>query len=220
MFDIFTREGLISFLYFLPALLLSLSIHEFGHAITAYKLGDKSQKTLGRLTLSPFRHIDILGFTCIALFGFGWGKPVMVDDRNFKNKGRDNMLVALAGPMFNIVLAILLTLILKVLTVTGVYNFVYYLTLDSNSTGNIIAQILVYTIEFNVIFAVFNLIPVPPFDGSKVLYFFLPYKAKNWMDNLEKYSIIILLILFLTPITDIIISPAYSLVYLLILFLI
>ena len=84
MFDIFTREGLIEFLYFLPALLLSLAIHEFGHAIVAYKLGDRSQKAQGRLTLSPFAHIDWFGFLSIALIGIGWGKPVMVDDRNFE----------------------------------------------------------------------------------------------------------------------------------------
>ena len=220
MFSILTREGLISFLYFLPALLLSLSIHEFGHAYTAYKLGDKSQKALGRLTLSPFRHIDIVGFECIALFGFGWGKPVMVDDRNFKKRGRDNMLVALAGPMSNLALALVVTLILKILSITNVYNLIYYLSLSSASKGNIVATILTYTIEFNVVFAIFNLIPFPPFDGSKILYYFLPYNMKKRMDNLERYSILILLILFLTPITDYIIAPAYGLIYLLILFLI
>ena len=220
MFDIFTREGLISFLYFLPALLLSLSIHEFGHAFVAYKLGDKSQKALGRLNLSPFAHIDWMGFLCIALFGFGWGKPVMVDDRYFKKRGRDNMLVALAGPGFNICLALLVTLILKVLSVTGVYDVIKYLVEESHSTAsNVIATVLIYTIEFNIVFAVFNLIPLPPFDGSKVLYYFLPYNAKKWMDKLERYSLVILIILFVTPITSVIISPAYTLINFLLRFL-
>ncbi|MBQ8042989.1 MAG: site-2 protease family protein [Clostridia bacterium] len=207
MFDIFTREGLIEFLYFLPALLLSLAIHEFGHAYVAYKLGDRSQKAQGRLTLSPFAHIDWFGFISIALIGIGWGKPVMVDDRNFEKRGKGNMLVALAGPMFNLGLAVVVTIILKILMVVGVFANV-----ATNNALAIVFNILLLMIEFNVIFAVFNLIPLPPFDGSKVLYYFLPYKAKQWFDKLEQYSFWILLILFLTDWYVYIITPAYALV--------
>ena len=207
MFDIFTREGLIEFLYFLPALLLSLAIHEFGHAIVAYKLGDRSQKAQGRLTLSPFAHIDWFGFLSIALIGIGWGKPVMVDDRNFEKRGKGNMLVALAGPMFNLGLALVVTVLLKILLVVGVFDVV-----ATNSVMAIIFNILLLMIQFNIIFAVFNLIPLPPFDGSKVLYYFLPYKAKQWFDKLEQYSFWILLVLFLTDAYVYIIEPAYALI--------
>ncbi len=208
MFNIFTREGLISFLYTLPALLISLAIHEFSHAYTAYKLGDKSQKALGRLTLHPFAHIDIFGFISIALFGFGWGRPVMVDDRNFKNKARDNMLVALAGPLSNLILAVVFTLILKVLVVTGALN---------NLSGNAVVQSLitmfVLSVQFNVVFGIFNLIPIPPFDGSKVLLYFLPNKAKNFMYMLERYSFYIIIIFFVTGIGSYIVSPIVNFVY-------
>lgn len=207
MFDIFTREGLIEFLYFLPALLLSLAIHEFGHAYVAYKLGDRSQKEQGRLTLSPFAHIDWFGFLSIALIGIGWGKPVMVDDRNFEKRGKGNMLVALAGPMFNLGLALVVTVILKILMVIGVFD-----AIATSSVIAIIFNILLLMIEFNVVFAVFNLIPLPPFDGSKVLYYFLPYKAKQWFDKLEQYSFWILLVLFITDWYVYIITPAYALV--------
>lgn len=207
MFDIFTREGLIEFLYFLPALLLSLAIHEFGHAFVAYKLGDRSQKAQGRLTLSPFAHIDWFGFLAIALIGIGWGKPVMVDDRNFEKRGKGNMLVALAGPMFNLGLALIVTILLKVLLVVGVFEAV-----ATSSILAIIFNILLITIQFNIIFAVFNLIPLPPFDGSKVLYYFLPYKGKQWFDRLEQYSFLILLVLFITDAYVFIIQPAYALI--------
>lgn len=205
MFNIFSREGLISFLYFLPALLISLSIHEFAHSFIAYKLGDKSQKALGRMTLNPLAHIDLWGFVCIALFGFGWGKPVIVDDRNFKNRSRDNMLVALAGPMSNILLSIVFTIILKILMVIGVVDLAV-----STTSGNVLTNMLVLSIQFNVIFGIFNMLPIPPFDGSKVLFYFLPGKYKEIMYVLERYSFIIILILVFTNISSYIISPMVS----------
>ncbi len=207
MFDIFTREGFISFLYFLPALLISLSIHEFAHAYVAYKLGDKSQKALGRLTLDPFAHIDWTGFLAIALIGIGWGKPVMVDDRNFKKKQKDSMLVSLAGPLSNIVLAIVITIIFKIIMVTGLDQYILV-----GNVGAIVANIIMTTISFNVIFAIFNMIPIPPFDGSKVLAYYLPYKWKSIMYKLEQYSFMILLILFVTRLHMVIIAPIYSVI--------
>lgn len=202
MFNIFSQSGLISFLYTLPALLLSLSIHEFAHAYVAYKLGDKSQKALGRLTLDPLKHIDPIGFLCIALIGFGWGKPVLIDDRNFKNRAKGTMLVSLAGPASNLILAILLTIILKILIVTGAISIV-----ATSSVASILFNMFILTIQFNVVFAVFNMLPIPPFDGSKVLHYFLPYKYKNIMYTLQKYSFVILLVLVLTNLGSIIISP-------------
>lgn len=207
MFNIFSKEGLISFLYTLPALLFCLSVHEFAHAYTAYKLGDRTQKAMGRLTLNPFSHIDIAGFICIALFGFGWGKPVMIDDRNFKNKAAGNALTAFAGPCSNIIMAILFTIILKILLVTGVI-----LPTINSVVGSIILNMLILTIQFNVVFAIFNLIPIPPFDGSRILYFFLPAKGREYMYKIEQYSFIIVLVILVTGIGSKLVSPIVNFV--------
>ena len=207
MFNIFSKEGLISFLYTLPALLFCLSVHEFAHAYTAYKLGDRTQKAMGRLTLNPFSHIDIAGFICIALFGFGWGKPVMIDDRNFKNKAAGNALTAFAGPCSNIIMAILFTIILKILLITGVI-----LPTINSVVGSIILNMLILTIQFNVVFAIFNLIPIPPFDGSRILYFFLPAKGREDMYKIEQYSFIIVLVILVTGIGSKLVSPIVNFV--------
>lgn len=207
MFNIFSKDGLISFLYTLPALLFCLSVHEFAHAYTAYKLGDRTQKAMGRLTLNPFSHIDIAGFICIALFGFGWGKPVMIDDRNFKNKAAGNALTAFAGPFSNIIMAILFTIILKVLLITGVI-----LPTINSMVGSIILNMLILTIQFNVVFAIFNLIPIPPFDGSRILYFFLPAKGREYMYKIEQYSFVIVLVILVTGIGSKLVSPIVNFV--------
>ena len=207
MFNIFSREGLISFLYFLPALLISLSVHEFAHAFMAYKLGDRSQKALGRMTLNPLAHIDWWGFLCIVLFGFGWGKPVIVDDRNFKNRAKGNMLTALAGPMSNLLMGVLFTVILKICMMLGLVDFAI-----STTSGNVITNMLVLSIQFNVIFGIFNMLPIPPFDGSKVLFYFLPQKFKGIMYTLETYSFYIILIFIITGAGGYIITPLVNLI--------
>ena len=201
-------EWLQETLYYLPALLIALSVHEAAHAYTAYKLGDKSQKALGRLSLSPLSHIDPIVFIFMLVFKFGWGKPVVMDDRNFKNRRKGIMLVALAGPLSNIILAFVFTIILKLLDVFGALAIM----INSN-IGNILYIMLLYMIGFNVMFGVFNLIPLPPFDGAKVLTYFLPEKAKRGMDWLEQYSIWIIAILMLTDVYQLIISPAYNFIY-------
>lgn len=205
LLNIFTKDGLIAFLYTLPALLISLSIHEYAHAWIAYKQGDVSQKIRGRLSLDPFKHIDIMGFLCIALFGVGWGKPVVIDDRNFKNRAKGTMLTALAGPVSNLLLALLLTIVLKILIMIGILD-----TVITTTVGGIFLQMFLYTIQFNVVFGVFNLIPLPPLDGAKVLEYFLPQKLKGIMYTLEKYSFIIILVIFCTNISSYIINPAYN----------
>lgn len=214
MFDILTKEGLIQFIYTLPALLLSLSVHEYAHAWMAYKLGDISQKLRGRLTMDPTKHIDPFGFICIALLGVGWGKPVMVDDRNFKDRAKGTMLTSLAGPVANILLALLLTVVLKVLIMVGVINLV-----ATSKVVEILVSMLLLTIQFNVIFGIFNMIPLPPLDGSKVLFYFLPQKLRGLMYTLERYSFIIILILFMTDLSTYIIQPAYNLVLKLLMFI-
>lgn len=207
MFDIFSKEGLITFLYTLPALVLSLSIHEYAHAWVAYKLGDISQKIRGRLTLNPLAHIDPIGFIAIMLIGVGWGKPVQVDDRNFKDSRKGMMLTSLAGPASNLLLAILVTIILKLLMVFGVLN-----TMVNSNVGGIILNMLLYVIQFNIVFGIFNLIPLPPLDGSKVLAYFLPQRARGFMYTLERYSFFIILIIYFTNLTSYIITPGYNLI--------
>lgn len=206
MFNIFSTEGLRELLIMLPALLLSLSVHEFAHAWVAYKLGDISQKIRGRLTLNPFNHIDLFGFISIIFIGVGWGKPVMIDDRNFKNRAKGNMLTALAGPMSNLLLAIILTLLLKVLIICGVFAG------NVSNVVSILLKMLFLAIQFNIVFCAFNLIPLPPLDGSKVLAYFLPPKLKGWMCYLERYSFYIIIILWVTGLSSILITPAYTLI--------
>jgi Zn-dependent protease len=193
---------LVSMLYMIPIILLAIAVHECSHAYVAYKLGDRSQKLQGRISLDPFVHMDIIGFICIVVFRFGWGKPVYVDDSNFKNKSKDNMLVSLAGPVSNLILAIVFTIILKILIMTNLF-----VLLSTNNIGKILITMLQYFIQYNVIFAVFNMLPFPPLDGSKILLHFLPYKAKKIVYSLEQYSFYIIIILLVTGMFGLIINP-------------
>ena len=150
-------------LIILPGIVIGLSMHEFAHAAVAYKLGDNTPKLQGRVTINPLAHIDWLGFIALFLCGFGWGKPVQINQYNFKHIRRDELFVALAGVVMNLLIAVLFTIILKLITVAvGSYTL-------ANGMGQVIWYILLYTVQINLVLMVFNLIPVPPLDGFNVI---------------------------------------------------
>lgn len=142
----------LQFIGFIIALLVAITIHEFSHAYVANLYGDPTAKMMGRLTLNPFAHLDITGTIFLLLAGFGWGKPVVVNPRNFKNPKLDNLTVSLAGPISNLLLAVFLGLIYRFVNLPGIAE-----------------EFLFLIIFFNLVLMIFNLIPIPPLDGSKIL---------------------------------------------------
>ena len=195
-------------LMMLPGLILALTFHEFAHAKMADRLGDPTPEGQGRLTLNPMAHMDPAGTICLLFAGFGWGKPVQVNPSYFRNPVRDNMLVALAGPVMNFILAFVLFVILAILSLTT--PALQAMLTASNSMWAIIYEIVFYAAMLNVSLGVFNLIPVPPLDGSKIFAYFLKGKAREFLYTLEQYSWIIIMILFITEIPSYIVTPLVS----------
>lgn len=179
----FNLPSLHSIALMLPAIILGLTFHEFAHGWVADRLGDPTARHHGRLTVNPLAHVDPIGFLLLFLAGFGWAKPVPVNPYNLKGDIRQGMLlISLAGPTTNLLLALLSSLLLGAFGNLGQPYFV---------------QIMYYMILINVVLAVFNLLPIPPLDGSKILAGILPGEQK-WLDHLENYGIIILIILIFT----------------------
>ena len=203
----FTR-ALPLYLLSLPVVLMALSIHESAHGYAAYKLGDPTARNLGRITLNPVKHFDFLGFLCMLIFHVGWAKPVPINSRHFQKPRRDMAITGAAGPLSNLALAIIHLLILRVAMIFIVdvfydevadYSF-SYLT-QTNFTGSmamtvtaLILYMLYMGVIMNVVLTVFNLIPVPPFDGSRIFYAFLP---PRWYFGVMKYERIIMLVFIL-----------------------
>lgn len=160
------------------AVLLAISVHEMCHGYAAYLLGDKTAKSMGRLSLNPLRHIDPVGALCLLVFGFGWAKPVMVNPACFKKPKRDMVLTSLAGPVSNFVLAFLGLLIFKLLSMA---NLLYY----GNFFAELIVNLLSNIIMLNIGLGVFNLLPVPPLDGSKI---FLPLLPPRLYYDIMRYQ--------------------------------
>ena len=193
----------------IPAVLIARTFHEFVHGYAAYKLGDDTAKNEGRLSLNPFDHLDPIGSLMLLFAGFGWGKPVHVNPRNYTRKismEKGEAIVSIAGPAMNLLLALLFSLIY-----CAIYKFANISFLGS-SVGKVIILLISATISTNIGLGVFNLIPLPPLDGSKVIMPFLPFKAKQWFVNNEQIFYIIFVVIWITGIAGIIITPAINVV--------
>ena len=178
------------FIILIPVILFSLTIHEYAHALVAYRLGDDTAKRQGRLSLNPLVHLDLLGTLLLFIVHFGWAKPVPVDPRNFRNPKKDMLLVALAGPVSNILTAIAAAVILKAV-------FENFAAIPLGSGVDVAVRMLVWFIYIGIVLAVFNMIPVPPLDGSRVLYGLLPDSLAYRYARFETYGIFILFAFFL-----------------------
>ncbi len=198
-------NDLLYFLMTLPILLLALSVHEYAHAWAAVKLGDRTPKWEGRLTLNPLAHLDLVGLLALVLTRrFGWAKPVRVNPMNLANREAGMVMVSLAGPGANVVLAILLSAIIKL--IYGAYGF-------RQEAIAFLVMALDQGVWINLGLAVFNLIPIPPLDGSKILAAVLSGDAARIYYRLEQYSYIILLVFIMTPLSRWVLVPIVGALY-------
>ena len=190
------KMALIVFLLTVPSMLIALTFHEVAHGYVAYKCGDPTAKSLGRLTLNPIKHLDPIGTLLMLLVGYGWARPVPVNSRYFRNPRKGMALTALAGPMTNFLLAVV-----GLVSYWVIFYFNYEAMRIGSLTGNIsplLEASLLFTYYFsmlNLTYAVFNMIPLPPFDGSRVFFVFLPPK---YYFGVMKYERIILLAVLLS----------------------
>ncbi|MDO4563009.1 MAG: site-2 protease family protein [Clostridia bacterium] len=182
----------------------AISVHEFAHGVTAYKLGDPTAKNAGRLTLNPLAHLDPIGALCMVVFRFGWARPVPVNMMYFRNRKRDMAIVAFAGPVANILMALLFMALYAPI----------HVFLPGNAVKEFIAGLLSAGVSLNLCFAVFNLIPFPPLDGSKILNAVLPYNAWVTLLQYERYGFILLIVLsfsgILGRILNVLVSPLFD----------
>ena len=173
-----TSEILYWILFAIPSILIASTVHEYAHAWVATKLGDLTAKVNGRLTLNPLSHIDPIGAISMLIFRFGWSKPVPINEYDFEKRERDTALVSLAGPLSNVLLLLLTALINYLVKPTGLF----------------VTFVMTFAM-INTVLAVFNLLPIPPLDGHKIVRAFLPKQIRYYWEELEKYQIVLLIIL-------------------------
>ncbi|MCE5195581.1 MAG: site-2 protease family protein [Negativicutes bacterium] len=191
------------FLFYIPGLLLALTVHEFAHSWISYHLGDPTPKLQGRLSFNPLNHIDPIGFIMMVLFRFGWCKPVEVNPFYYKNRRQGMLMVALAGPAANFLTALLVAVLYGLLTIILPASLLF---------NSYLIKILLGILMYNVNLGLFNLIPIPPLDGSKVLEGLLPVKESfAYMNFMNRYGLLILLAVMITGAYRYLISPLANL---------
>lgn len=191
----FDSQQILAFIISIPAILLAITVHECAHGWAAYLMGDNTAKYSGRLSLNPMHHLDPIGALCMLFFRFGWAKPVPINSNNFKNHRMGIIVVSLAGPFANFLLGLVCCIALYLLT---------FLVSAPSSFVSFITNVLLYCVYMNVGLMVFNLIPIPPLDGSKILLEFLPYRAKYKVYQYERYfSLILILLVYAGTITPV-----------------
>jgi Zn-dependent protease len=191
----------VEFVVLAPPFLLALTVHELAHGYAALKLGDPTASRAGRLTWNPLKHLDPMGVLCFFLLKIGWAKPVPVNAAYFKNPRQDMLVVSLAGPGANVLLGVASAVLVKIVLFLD-WLPVFFL--------QPLAQMLAASIWINIMLAVFNFLPIPPLDGSKILMGLLPARLAASFARLENFGFIILLILFYTGILSSIIMPIIS----------
>lgn len=188
----FNESTLIQLLLMIPIILISLTFHEYCHGYAAFKCGDMTARNFGRLTLNPIKHLDVIGTIMMLVFGFGYAKPVPINPRNFNKPRRDICIVSAAGPLSNLFLAIV-ALLISYFSLALPVKFEMISVLSSNLFG-VWQMFLTMFVYSNVTLFVFNLLPIPPLDGSRLLSTVLPTKASFWLSKHENYIMIGLLI--------------------------
>jgi Zn-dependent protease len=181
-------------IYFIPAILIAVSLHEFAHGYVSYRLGDPTPKATGRLSLNPLTHLDPVGTLCLLFFHFGWAKPVQVNPYYYKDKRKGMALVGLAGPMMNFLIALICAFAMEIiLKMTGGY---------AGDITVFIFKLFQYTYTISIGLGVFNLIPFPPLDGSKIVGALLPEEKYFKYMQYERYGQLILFGLLMTNLLD------------------
>lgn len=203
------RNSLLSLLMTLPAVLIAITFHEFAHGFAADKLGDDTPRRQGRLNLNPLSHLDPVGTIMLIFAGFGWGKPVEIEPRNFNRNIKMSVaeaIVAAAGPLMNLILAIIFGIIYAIIwkLMPGFF---------ASQIGYIIMILIQSCILTNIGLGVFNLIPLPPLDGSKIISGFLPYNIRNWFERYYHIFYTAFVIIWVTGLAGIIVSPAITAIY-------
>ena len=185
----------------IPGLIIAMTFHEYAHARAAVSLGDFTPRLMGRLTIDPRAHIDPIGLIMLFLVRFGWAKPVMINPVNFRNPKRDDIIVSLAGPAMNLLLGFI------------AFYMLYFIRYHNIDVSAITFSIIQMIFNYNVNFAVFNILPIPPLDGSHILRNLLPADLAYRYQALERYSILIMIIFIATPVLGVVLMPMFQFVY-------
>ncbi len=198
--------------------MISLSFHEFAHAYAANRAGDPTARLMGRMTLNPIVHVDPIGMiffvvSFMAGVGFGWAKPVPVNPLNFRNMRKDDIIVSFAGVVANAILIVAGIVLMKILILAGFFHMSGGAVYATSNIQHYIWRIMIQFLALNTILVVFNLMPIPPLDGSKILMMLLPRESAMMIQRIEPFGFLIILVLLMSGVLDFIFGIAWAIIH-------